>query len=402
MADNKAFTNADIWNGIRSKFPNFASHTSKVTKEFFTERGFEALKATDPRALDEWYELSLKLYLQFVNKSDARDPLIDKGFGEAYSVPLGAVIQRMSIDTVKPISPAYRGLKDGDAPNPFVVRKAKAAERFFKQNFDYASLVTVPDDYVMKEIFISDTGMNDYIAGIMQALDNGYTIQKYENKLEAINAGLNSVTYPLKDTQKYEVSWSATPSAVQLKDFVLTTKNIVSAMTRIGAQSNAFNAMGFAGVQDEGRLKMLVRPGLANALAVDVLASTYHDERLALPIDFIEVENFGGLQPYKEAAYTTPLYPVYDELGAVIGYNEAADQSAVTVETEDVFWKDPNEDILAIIADKGWMFEGVQNPYTVEPIRNPRGRYTNFWASSPGNTIAIDPLYNVVTISKAA
>ena len=396
-----AYTNETIWNGLRSKFPNFASHTAQATKDFFTERGFEALKSLDPAALDEWYALTVRVYLQFINTSRAKDPLLDKGFGEAYDVPFSGILQRISIDSIKPVSPVYRGLRDGDSPDPFVVRKAKTSERFFKQNFDYQSLVTVPDDYVMKQIFINEYGMDDYVGGIRRGLENGYIIQKYENKLEAINKGLNSETYPLQDTQKYQVSWSATPSPTQLKDFVLTAKNIVSAMD-MGAQSSAFNAMGFADVQDRDRLKMLIRPGIANALSVDVLASTYHDERLGLPIDFIEVENFGGLKPYKEASFTTPLYEVYNDLGTVIGYNETPNQSQVTVQTGEVFWQDPNEDIIAIIADKGWMFEGIQNGYQVEPIRNPRGRYTNLWASSPGNTVAIDPLYNVVTISKAA
>jgi hypothetical protein len=76
-------------------------------------------------------------------------------------------------------------------------------------------------------------------------------------------------------------------------------------------------------------------------------------------------------------------------------------QGAEEPNVEQVYWQDPNADVLAIVADKGWMFEGTQNPYNVEPIRNPRGLYTNMWASSVGNTVAIDPLYNVVTISKA-
>lgn len=49
------FTNAEIWNVIRAKFPNFASHTSEGTAELFSERGFEALKQSDPTALNDFF-----------------------------------------------------------------------------------------------------------------------------------------------------------------------------------------------------------------------------------------------------------------------------------------------------------------------------------------------------------
>ena len=57
--------------------------------------------------------------------------------------------------------------------------------------------------------------------------------------------------------------------------------------------------------------------------------------------------------------------------------------------------------MIAIIADKGWLFESIQNPYRVEPIRNPAGLYQNYWASAPNNAILVDALYNVVAVKRA-
>lgn len=395
-------SNVDLWNAIRSKYPTFASHTAKGTKEMFTESGFEALKQMPENPLNDFWGLLIRVYLQQVNISHAKDTLERAGFGEYYDNPNGGFIQRMAVHSIKPISPAYKGLQDGDAPNPFVVRKPKVEERFFKQNFDYASLVTIPDDFQAKQIFISEFGFDEFMGGIMEGLRNGYTIQVYENKLEVLNAAINSVTYPLQDTQQFEATIDDPASATdeQLKNFILLIKNIASAVD-MAPQSSAYNAAKFEDTQDSSRLKMLIRPGYKNAIGVRTITGAFNPDQLSLPFDVIEVPNFGGLKPYKEAAYTTPLYEVYNDLGEVIGYAETENATTATVETDEVYWQDPNADIIAVIADKGAVFTSMQNGYEVEPIRNPRGRYTNYWASSPNNTVAFDPLYTFITISKA-
>lgn len=98
------FTNAEIWNVIRAKFPNFASHTSEGTAELFSERGFEALKQSDPTALNDFFGLSIRVYLNLVNISHATDRLADVGFGESFQTPYGGMIQRLATYSIKPIS----------------------------------------------------------------------------------------------------------------------------------------------------------------------------------------------------------------------------------------------------------------------------------------------------------
>lgn len=406
-----AMTNAKLWDMIRNRFPEFKSHTSKATAELFTEAGYEQLQnGSYPNALNDFFELTLRVYLQQINVSRAVDTLSRDGFGEYYEQPLGGFIQRMSIDSIKPISAGFKGLTNGSTVDPFIVRKPKVNERFYKCNFDYASLLTMPDDFQMKQIFVSEYGMSTYMGGLMTALENGYTVQLYENKLEALNAGLNSVTFPLQDTQKMNVSLSADPTAAELSAFILAVRNVVDAMT-LGPQSNAFNAAKFTTVQDKSRLKLLLRPGIKNAIAVKLLANAYHIDELNLPIDIVEVPHFGGLIAYGSYnegtdTYSDLLYPVYDTFGAVIGFStvendpDGADSEHFVAEDE-VYWKDPNKDVIGIIADKGYLFYSIQNPYRVEGIRNPRGLYTNFWASSMNNTVAIDNVYNVVELKNS-
>lgn len=396
-----ALTNSEMWNLVRNQFPEFKSHTAEATAEMFTERGFEALKRTEFGDMtNEFFNLTLRIYLQKINIAQVEDTLSTNGFGEYYDTPFGGLIQRMATGIIKPISAQYRNFVNGASIDPFKIRKPEANDRFFKHNFDYQSLITIPDEWMLKNAFINEGGIAELMGGIMSGLKAGYTIQNYTNKLEAINSGLNSTKYPLKDTQKLIVRLSADPTDAELREFILSVNNLIDNIC-MGPANKAFNSMSYETIQDRSRLKMLVRPGLKNAIKVRTLAGAFNKEELSLGIDIIEVPHFGGLVPFADSEHTTPLYPVYDSFGTCIGFNTTEGADTVTVAEDEAFYSDPNADVIAVIADKGWLFYNQQNPYTVEPIRNPAGRYTNFWASSPNNGINIDPIYNVVEIKNS-
>lgn len=400
MPNTRAITNAALADMIAKIFPSFLSHTASGTNEIFTDRGFDRISALDPAYVNDFFELSMRVWLNVVNISHAQDILAQQDFGEYFDQPWGAVIQRMSTNSVKPINPGWIGLTDGDSPDPFVVRKPVVNERFWKQNFDYASLITVPDDFQMKQIFISEYGMSEFMAGIMEGLQNGYTTQVYLNKLQALNAAINSTATPLNANQVQTITMADDPTSDQLVDLIRSIMNTVDAMTIMGPQTGAFNAQGFVSTQDKSRLRLLVRGGYKNDIKTKTLVGAFNKEELAIDIPIIQVPNFGGIT-YQNAS-NAPLYPVYNTLGERIGWNTQAGQTSVTVTDDDAVPVDPNADVVAVLADKGVVFECRQNPYTVEPIRNPRGRYVNYWASAPNNTIAYDALYNMVVFKKKA
>lgn len=389
-----AISNKDIISGIIKKYPTLNNHSSKDALKLLTDVGYEEVTMDDPEFTSGFFGLMLRVYLQQVNISQAKNPLSAAGFGEYYDQQFGGITQRMAVNSVKPINPGWKNLKNGDSPDPFVVRKPDVKERFFAQNFDYASLITVPDSYEMKKIFVSEYGMSEFMGGIMKGMENGYTLQEYLMTKDALNAAMHSTKYPMLDTQKVTITLSANPTQDELKDLILKVKNVAT-MMGIDAQSGAFNAMKFKSTQDTGRLKLLIRAGMMNAIQVNVLATAFNAENLNLPVDVIPVTDFGGLKPTNSSG--DALYPVYDSLGTQIGYNTVEGQSEVTVQNDDVVWADPNEKVVAMLADKGLVFTTRQNPYRVEPIRNPRGLYTNYWATSPNNAINVDMLYNFVT-----
>ena len=416
-------TNAQFWTMARAKNAKFASETSKVTSETFSEKGFEALKRDGLDILNEFFELSIRIAFQKLDVSRAKNPLAEVGLVEVYDTPNGGFVQRIAINSVKGISPAYKGLENYGTVDPFIIRKPEESERFFGQNFDYQSLISI-QDFQVKQIFLSETGMGSFLAGIMEALQNGYTLQEYVNTKEAINAAINSTEYPLQSSQKIEVgSWTdASPSAAELKGLILQLKDLSSAM-RTQAQTGMYNANGFETYVDPEDYVVLMRAGIKNRIQLEVELGAFNPDTLTIPFDVAEISDFGGLVPYD--SNSTKLQPVYDQLGVVVGYIDAlatingyatkrasdgewivnitiggSTADTTIVHPENVTWVDENAEVLCVVAQKGLIFENKQNPYTVTPIYNPRGMYTNYWANSPNNGINVDPNYNMIAILK--
>lgn len=419
-------TNVQFWNECRKNNPQFESYTSVGTKDTFTEQGFEALKASDLNILNKFFELSLRVAFQKIDVARAVNPLSDSGLVEVYNTPNGGFVQRIAIDSISPISPMYKGLKNGDSVDPYKVRKPKSNQRFFEQNYDYQNLITI-QEFQARQIFLDEYGMGTYISGILQGLETGRIKQEYVNIKEVLNAGINSTEYPLKDTQKVATKLPKDISTVtddQLRGFIESIMDLMTGMS-VQVSSGQYNSAGFDTKVDKSDYVLLVRAGIKNKIKTRLMVGAYNPEDLAIPIDrVVEVSDFGGLYPYAEETFTTRLYPVYDSYGSETGYFiKEADAGTLTKMTDssegvtlgyqatvgtnistvsnviakaNVFWKDENDEVMAIVAQKGLIFENRQNPYTVSPIYNPAGLYTNYWASSPNNGINYDYYYNVI------
>ena len=427
ISDVSRITNTEFWDMARRFSPSFASHTAEGTSVEFNEKGYEAIRYSDSNVLNEFFGISMKISLQLLSTSRAKNPFIDKGLLQVFEMGHGAYDQRINVHSVKPVSPAYNGLEDGDSVDPYQVRKADIDERFFGRNFNYQSWITV-QDFQLKTMFINEYGMGDLLSGIMQALANGYTIQEYENIKECMNAAINSTKTPLKDTQIQNIGTfdEDAPSTAELTAFILRVKNIATAMNA-APQTGAYNALGFETVVDPSDMVLVMRAGVKNAIEVGLMVGAFNPDFLTLPFEIIETEDFGGVHYTRSNA---ALSPVYDRNGTERGLIESASipQSGLTaykaksgtyagkwvadinnVQTllaqptdDNVAAVDPNADVLGLIMQKGAIFESSQNPYTVEPIRNPRGMYDNYWANRPNTGINYDAAYSVVAITKTA
>lgn len=392
-------SNADLWNLCRRFSPTFKSHTAEATADLFTARGFEALARDGLNLVNEFIEISLRVAFQRLDVETARNPLRDGGLVEVYSTPNGGYVQRMSVSSIKPISPGFIGVENGQGADPFLVRKPETKERFFQQNFSYQNLISL-QDFQIKQIFISERGMGAWLAGVLKGLETGYTVQEYTNTLECLNAALHSDTYPLKDTELITLSsWTGEGTAGELREFILTAKDIASAMTSV-SQTGMYNPAGFKTAPNPSDFVMLVRPGIKNRIAVNLEVGAFHPDRLSLPFEVVETAHFGGLIPYTDENFETLLYPKYSSIGEQVGWNTVEDGTGTDYNEADVYYKDPNEQIVALLCQKGLIFENVQNPYTVQPIYNPRNMVTSYWANKPNNGIVWDPYYNIIAIMK--
>lgn len=394
-------TNVEIWNAIQAKYPNFAATTGKATRDLFTERGFEMLAQRDSQALDDFFNLSIRAVLQFVKPSEAKNPLSGCGLVEYYGDQMGGILQRIYVDTLKPISPMFMNLEEGKSVDQFRVRKPHAKESWAKINFSFQTMVSL-SQYEKRQIFLDDYGMGSFLGAIMKSLENGYTVQEYNNTIEVLNTMINSIEHPLQDTQKLEMTFTdvKNPTNEELTDFILGLKDVAGTMA-VTPQTGAYNAAAFASVANPSDHVLLIRPGILNRIQTNLLAGVFNPETLSLPFEVQPILNFGGLEPYKEAGYTTPLYPVYDSFGSVIGFNESEGQSNVTVEEKDVYWKDNNENVIAVIAQKGAVFVNHQGGLEADVVPNYPGKYTNHYLSISNVTVCGDYHYNFITVSAA-
>lgn len=425
LSDIAGVSNSTLWNLARKEDPAFASHTAEATADLFTAKGFEALNRSDVNAVNDWFGISLRIAFQMLNVAEARNPLSDIGLVEVFNTPNGGYVQRMALGAIKPVSPAYKGLQNGDAPDPFVVRKAPLTERFFEQNFDFQNLITY-QDFNVKQIFVSEYGMGQVLAGILQGLQNSYTKQEYYNTLECLNAALNSTDHPMQDSQVINLAgWSATPTTDQLKDFIRTMKNLARNMESV-ASSSKYNAARFDTIVRPDDFVCLVRPDILTE--IELLNALNAPGSVSIPFEVRSVENYGGMVPYTIDASTgaadAQVQPIYDELGTCVAYVDAtvtvngparlvngkwvvnvttggatADTNQ-TVTDDEITWVDGNSDVLAVIAQRGAIFENAQNPYTVQTIYNPRGMYQNYWANRPNTAIVFDYYRNMVVVRK--
>ena len=408
MAKNvfQGVKNSELFELARKYSPEFARHTAKITADRLN-LGWEANKdfATNPLPINEWFGIVMTWVLNKVDIARVRDVLIDSGLVEAYDTPYGNAVQRMAVNQIKPVSPKFRNLTEGSSVDMFVVRKPSMDSRFFTQNFDFQNFITL-QEYQIKLILQNEFGMEQVTSGIVQQLENSFKTQRYLNELEALNAGINSTDYPLQESQKIEMdSWgSGTGGAItdnELMNFIQAVKKMAYALS-ITPSSKAFNAAGFDTAVDPDSFVLLVRPDILVDIQTKLRVGAYNPEDLALPFKVQAVDNFGGVEAYTDVSGTaTKLYPIYDDLGVQIGWNTSSSGTTVTVENGDEYYVDNNEDVIAVLAQKGVLFDTMQNgiQQVVTPY-NARGAYQNIFYNVIGAGTHFDYYYDLIVFHK--
>lgn len=382
-------TNKEILKLAKSD-PTYKDITSKLTDEIFTDSGFEEMATgSQGTLLADFFGLSIRIVLQKIRTAEPRIPSVYDKVVEEYDNAYGGVFQRINTQPLKPTSPLYNNLQTGGSVDPFKIRKPETTERFYKQNFDWQNFLTIQKKE-LKKMFLSDGGINEYIDGITKSLDESLMISKYEVMRELMSHIVSDVNLQISQKIKVpEINQSATVD--DLINF-LQAVNSVYLMMDTSVMSKDFNKLKFMHGMNTDNYTLLIRGDITSDIIYRLERISMQTKNMGLKFDVVNVKDFGGLKYYDQS--NVELKPVYDDFGSQIGFNTTG--TGTPLSEDDIKIVDPNEKVEAVLLQRGIIFTTKQQPYEVESIYNPAGKYLNLWASQPNASFNIDSTYDAI------
>lgn len=401
-------TNAQFLTAVSKVAPEFKEMAAKNSRDVFTEAGFQALQnlpGTED-AVTRFYNIALMVGLQTVEHAKFKDVLASMGILERLQMSMGAYKQENHVQRIKNVNPAFlgtdgKGLKNGDSVDPYVVRKPVIDQDYFGLNWNYQNWFTLQDFDLKLGWVTPNDGVQSIVSAIYEMVDLDRIETEYSKFFEVLNGAINSTAHPLTDTQQIKLdSWGETPTDDEVEALIRVLKNIVEVFDSMPSV-DIYNAGKYPNGGEASDMTMLVRLGIKSRIDT-LMAYVFGPEYLQFPIKVKAVPNFGGIKHYaaSDASFTTELIPVTDKDGVYTGYYSADGTASGQIAGADTVEVDPNKDIIAVIAQKGVIFELIQNEMRVRPIINPRGEYQNTFFNQMNNGINYNHNKNLITISK--
>lgn len=352
-----------------------------------------ALSTSDARQLANTFTTtSFAWYLEHVYVETGVNYLEEQGFGKKTVQAYYGMLQKMYLKVSDCVDPKFIGVQNGEVVSPFINRNPETQELFYTFTDSYQNYITISDQE-MKTAFASETGVAEYVAGVLEGMTAKFVEWELNKELDTINVAINSVIYPLSDEQKITVPMASANDA-ELKNLSNSIKNTISAMCM--KATAAFNAGSWKYRQKKEDLVLLIKPIYDNALSTYVLPYTFKNGIEIEGIKKIYTDNFGGLVPTVDGTISTKLVPVYDSEGRPTHtYSDDAAEPTIYQESA-IKWYDPNEDVIAVLIDADAFFEIDQNPMHVYPIFNPRTERTTYFFNKMNIGFHFDKQRNIV------
>lgn len=403
-------TNSQFLTAVSKVAPEFKELAAKNARDVFTEAGYQSLQnipGTED-AVTRFYNIALLVGLQTVEHAKFKDVLASMGILERLQMTMGAYKQENRVQRIKNVNPAWlgkdgTGLKDGESVDPYVVRKPVIDQNYYGLNWNYQNFFTLQDFDLKLGWVTPNDGIQSIVSAIYEMVDLDRLETEYSKFFEVLNGAIHSTDHALADTQQIVLdSWSATPTDEDVKSLIRVLKNIVEVFDSMPSV-DIYNAGKYPNGADASDMTMLVRIGIKSKIDT-VMAYVFGPEYLQFPIKVKAVPNFGGIKHYaaSDKTFKTELVPVTDTYGAFTGYYSADGTTTGQIAEAETVEVDPNEDIIAVIAQKGVIFELIQNEMKARPIINPRGEYQNTFFNQMNNGINYNHFKNLITISKPA
>lgn len=401
-------TNTQFLTAVSKVAPEFKELAAKNARDVFTEAGYQSLQnipGTED-AVTRFYNIALLVGLQTVEHAKFKDVLASMGILERLQMTMGAYKQENRVQRIKNVNPAWlgsdgTGLKNGDSVDPYVVRKPVIDQNYYGLNWNYQNFFTLQDFDLKLGWVTPNDGIQSIVSAIYEMVDLDRLETEYSKFFEVLNGAIHSTDHALADTQQIVLdSWSATPTDEDVKSLIRVLKNIVEVFDSMPSV-DIYNAGKYPNGADASDMTMLVRVGIKSKIDT-VMAYVFGPEYLQFPIKVKAVPNFGGIKHYaaSDKTFKTELVPVTDKDGVYTGFYSADGTETGQIAEADTVEVDPNEDIIAVIAQKGVIFELIQNEMKVRPIINPRGEYQNTFFNQMNNGINYNHFKNLITISK--
>lgn len=434
-----ALTNLEILKLASAEAPELKRLLSRNAMDIFTEAGYEAFSNL-PGGRDKYLNAMMMVSRQYVTPVAYKDALKNIGIIERFGKGYGAYIQDNRMGKLPNENPYGfgkdgQGFKNGDWFNENTVRKPLITQDYYGVNKNYSNHFSWQQFNVKLDWLNAESGLDTLMgqAHAMMMLD--YTETEYAWFFEAFSGAINSTSHPLRDSQKLVVpSWgSGAGGDVTLAEagkFVKIVKDVFDGAENVPSVS-LYNAADFPSTFNPSDMVLLVRTGYKSTMD-EILAPVYHDGKYGLPVEIKSVPNFGGLIPAD--AEGNELQPVYTHAiiyngvsygeGSVIGYVDASvtvndyakltgtqwtvnvTSGSTTADTtfavgqQPPKWNDPNEDVIAVLAQRGVIFEMIAEDLVVESKHVIGGRYDQTYVTQFNNGINYRYTRNLVTISK--
>lgn len=401
-------TNAQFLTAVSKVAPEFKEMAAKNSRDVFTESGFQALQnlpGTED-AVTRFYNIALMVGLQTVDHAKFKDVLASMGILERLNMSMGAYKQENHVQRIKNVNPAFlgkdgKGLKNGDSVDPYVVRKPVIDQDYYGLNWNYQNWFTLQDFDLRLGWITPGNGIQSIVSAIYEMVDLDRIETEYSKFFEVLNGAINSTTHPLADTQQIKLdSWTENPTDDEVEALIRVLKNIVEVFDSMPSV-DIYNAGKYPNGAEASDMTMLVRLGIKSRIDT-LMAYVFGPEYLQFPIKVKAVPNFGGIKHYasSDTGFTTELIPVTDKDGVYTGYYSVDGTASGQIAGADTVEVDPNSDVIAVIAQKGVIFELIQNEMKIRPIINPRGEYQNTFFNQMNNGINYNHNKNLITISK--
>lgn len=401
-------TNAQFLTAVSKVAPEFKEMAAKNSRDVFTEAGYQSLQnlpGTED-GVTRFYNIALMVGLQTVEHAKFKDVLAAMGILERLQMSMGAYKQENHVQRIKNVNPAFlgkdgKGLKNGDSVDPYVVRKPKIDQDYYGLNWNYQNWFTLQDFDLRLGWITPGNGIQSIVSAIYEMVDLDRIETEYSKFFEVLNGAINSTEHPLTDTQQIKLdSWGENPTDDEVEALIRVLKNIVEVFDSMPSV-DIYNAGQYPNGVEASDMTMLVRLGIKSRIDT-LMAYVFGPEYLQFPIKVKAVPNFGGIKHYaaSDSSFTTELIPVTDKDGVYTGYYSADGTESGQIAASETVEVDPNKDIIAVIAQKGVIFELIQNEMKVRPIINPRGEYQNTFFNQMNNGINYNHNKNLITISK--